>query len=140
MQWGMYHTEGGVCVRKPTVYEWTVLILSTTFLIICAVWLTNQTAPSPEWLVQTERFDTSLSRPADARHPADGLLEGEIIDLNRATRSDLLRLPDIGSVRAAAILAYRDRYGPFQSVDDLLNVFGIGPATLEQLRPYICAG
>lgn len=127
-------------MRKHTAYEWAVLTLGVLFLICCALWLANQTTSSPEWFVQTERPDAPLSRPAGSDHSADGLLEGEIINLNTATRSDLLRLPDIGSVRADAILTHRGEHGPFQSVDELLNVFGIGPTTLEQLRPYICAG
>ena len=45
----------------------------------------------------------------------------------------------IGPAKAEAIAAYRAEHGPFQSVDQLTEVSGIGEATLETLRPYITA-
>lgn len=56
------------------------------------------------------------------------------IDLNNASMEDLTRLPGIGRVKATAILEYRRLHGPFQSVDDLAGVAGIGPRTVERLR------
>lgn len=127
---------GGVIVRKLTAYEWTVLVLGAAFLFCCSGWLACHSTPSSSWQVRTERLDTT-TRSQTSDHSADGLLEGEIINLNTASRSDLLRLPNIGAVRADAILAYRDEHGVFQTVDHLLHVPGIGPATLELLRPYV---
>jgi competence ComEA-like helix-hairpin-helix protein len=57
--------------------------------------------------------------------------------LNQATASQLDRLPGIGRVRAAAIVSYRDRHGPFASVADLRNVPGINPAQLQRLYDHI---
>jgi competence protein ComEA len=62
---------------------------------------------------------------------------GAPVDLNAATAADLDALPGIGPATAAAILAHRDANGPFRSVDDLLDVRGIGEAKLEQLRPLV---
>jgi competence ComEA-like helix-hairpin-helix protein len=59
------------------------------------------------------------------------------LDLNRASEAELDRLPGIGPVRARDILAQRGRMGGFRKVDDLLEVRGIGPATLERVRPYV---
>lgn len=59
------------------------------------------------------------------------------IDLNTAGLSDLKLLPGIGQTKAQAILDYREANGPFSTLDDLVNVPGIGPATLEELRPHI---
>ena len=77
--------------------------------------------------------------PAEGERP-DSLLPDEVIDLNAADAYDLDRLPGIGPAKAEAILAYREEHGPFQSVDDLLSVSGIGEVTLENLRPYVTAG
>lgn len=55
------------------------------------------------------------------------------INLNTATVEELMELPGIGEVKAAAIVAYREEYGPFQTPEDLLLVSGIGEATLDQL-------
>ncbi len=59
------------------------------------------------------------------------------LDLNRATAEDLDRLPGIGPSTAQAIIDYRDQHGPFGSVDDLLDVRGIGPAKLDAIRELV---
>ena len=61
------------------------------------------------------------------------------IDLNSATASELETLPGIGTVKAQSILDYRQANGPYSSVDDLLAVSGIGPATVESIRDLVDA-
>ena len=56
------------------------------------------------------------------------------VDLNRASLDDLQFLEGVGPVLARAVLRYREVNGPFQNLDALLNVRGIGPKTLERLR------
>lgn len=68
------------------------------------------------------------------------MLEGEVLDLNTATLSDLMRLPGIGEKKGSAILAWRQEKGGFSAVEELLEVKGIGEATLERLRPYVTVG
>ena len=68
---------------------------------------------------------------------APGLLEGEVIDLNTATLSDLTRLPGLGEKKGQAILDKRTELGGFQSVDQLLEVRGIGEGILARIRPYV---
>lgn len=65
---------------------------------------------------------------------------GVPLDLNRATEAELEELPGIGPATAAAIVAHRQASGPFGSVEALLDVRGIGPAKLEQLRPHVVVG
>lgn len=52
-------------------------------------------------------------------------------------RKELLALPGVGEKTAERILAYRDTYGKFVTVEQLLDVEGIGEGLLEQLRPYV---
>ena len=59
------------------------------------------------------------------------------ISLNRATQAELENLPGIGEQKAQAILAYRDAHGRFRTYEELLEVEGIGEATLEGLLPYL---
>jgi competence protein ComEA len=59
------------------------------------------------------------------------------VDLNAATAEELDVLPGVGPATATAILTYRDQHGRFGSVDELLDVRGIGEAKLEQLRPLV---
>ena len=59
------------------------------------------------------------------------------IDVNSATSVQLEELPGIGQVKARSIIQYRETNGPFASVDDLLAVGGIGPATLDAIRDLV---
>ena len=59
------------------------------------------------------------------------------INLNTATAEELDTVPGIGEVIAGRILAYRDSVGQFQTVDELLNVKGIGEKKLEEMREYL---
>ncbi len=55
------------------------------------------------------------------------------LSLNTATAADLESLPGIGPVLAARIVAYREQSGPFRSIDQLIEVAGIGPAVVGSL-------
>lgn len=59
------------------------------------------------------------------------------IDLNRATAEQLEAIPGIGPTLAQRIIEYRQTHGRFHSVEELLEVRGIGPKRLEQLRAYV---
>jgi competence protein ComEA len=60
-----------------------------------------------------------------------------IVNVNTATLDELVQLPGIGEKRAQAILEARQQRGGFKSVDELLDIRGIGPANLEKLRPHL---
>ena len=59
------------------------------------------------------------------------------VNLNSASIEQLDTLPGVGPVTAQAIVAWRDEHGRFSSVDDLLDVRGIGDATLNELRDLV---
>ena len=59
------------------------------------------------------------------------------IDLNTAFREQLDSLPNIGPILADAIIEYRQAHGPFNTVDDILEVPRIGPKTLEGIRDLV---
>jgi len=62
---------------------------------------------------------------------------GGLVDLNAADAAALESLPGVGPVTASSILAWRAANGSFTSVDQLVEVDGIGPATLARLRPLV---
>jgi competence protein ComEA len=59
------------------------------------------------------------------------------IDINSAAWTELMQLPEIGEALAKGIVESREQDGPFTSHDDLDRVRGIGPKTLERIRPYL---
>ena len=58
------------------------------------------------------------------------------VNLNTATEAELVQLPRIGPALAQRILDYREEIGGFETVDELLEVKGIGPATYEKISGY----
>lgn len=60
-----------------------------------------------------------------------------LLDLNTATRAELDTLPGVGPATADAIVGHREANGPFGTIDELLDVRGIGPAKLEAIRPLV---
>ncbi len=62
---------------------------------------------------------------------------GGLINVNTADIATLDQLPGVGPVTAQSIIDYRNVNGPFRSVEDLINVKGIGPKKMEQLRTRV---
>jgi competence protein ComEA len=63
--------------------------------------------------------------------------EGGTISLNTADQIALETIPGIGPVTATAIIAFREEIGRFESIEQLLEVDGIGPATFDSIRSYV---
>lgn len=82
---------------------------------------------------------TSPERSDEDEWP-DSLLEEERININIAQAKDLERLPGVGAKRAQEIVDYREKYGGFQSVEELRHISGIGETTMDHLRPYVSVG
>jgi competence protein ComEA len=87
---------------------------------------------SAYWLVQGghrgELIEIDRAEPLTARF---------LVDINSADWPELAELPDIGETLARRIVESRAAAGQFADHDDLLRVRGIGPLTLEKLRPYL---
>jgi len=66
--------------------------------------------------------------------------EERVVNINTASAAELGGLKGIGDAKAKEILEYREKNGPFRSVDDLRQVHGIGNKLLEALRPHITVG
>lgn len=80
------------------------------------------------------REPRAVPAPSEAAEP---LVRGGRIDLNEASAADLELLPRIGPTLARRVVTDRERNGPFAAIEDLARVRGIGPRTLERLRPLV---
>jgi len=85
--------------------------------------------------------------PSEAEIPAFSMEEAAVpepsqevvgkVDINTASFEQLAELPGIGDLLAQNIVAHRETYGGFSSVDDLGNIVGIDPATIDELRDRV---
>lgn len=78
------------------------------------------------------QYTTTTTAPLESIEQQTGL-----INLNTATKEELMTIDGIGEVISERIIEYAQTIG-FSSVDDLLNVKGIGEKMLEKIRPYVC--
>ena len=69
--------------------------------------------------------------------PRKRLLLGIPVNLNNITAEELRLIPGVSTTLADRIIDYRHQCGPFEDWSELDNVHGLGPRTLENLRPYL---
>ena len=60
------------------------------------------------------------------------------VNLNQATKEELMTLTGIGEAKAVAIIAYREENGKFQKIEDLMNITGIKEGVFEKIQSQIC--
>ena len=90
-------------------------------------------------------YRTFVDVPCDAENIGAESVNGtltsadkeEKIDVNTAGIGELILLPGIGRETALRIMEYRAENGPFGSVEELIDVSGIGPKKLEKIRKYV---
>ncbi|MCX7043896.1 MAG: helix-hairpin-helix domain-containing protein [Candidatus Sumerlaeota bacterium] len=68
------------------------------------------------------------------------MLPGGKTDLNTASEGQMISIPGLGPAKARDVISYRQQHGPFRSIEDLDKVAGIGPKTIDHLRPYLAVG
>ncbi|TEU14080.1 MAG: hypothetical protein E3J21_16915, partial [Anaerolineales bacterium] len=78
-----------------------------------------------------------VSPPSGPSLPSLSSQGGDKVNINTATAEELGTLPGIGPTKAQSIIDYRTTNGPFQSIEDIKDVRGIGDATFEKLKDKI---
>lgn len=80
----------------------------------------------------------SLVLPGSTEEPANTSQDNkDLININTASAEELDSLPGIGPTLAQRIIAYREENGPFQTIEDIVNVSGIGSSTFENIKDLI---
>ena len=117
-----------------------ILFLAGTFLLGAAVRLFQETFPSLprfDYTAADSTFAVLSERATDEKAAEDDSASTVIVNINTASKAELMSLPGVGEVMAGRIVTYRTQVGPFRSVEELGNVKGIGKRRLEQLVPLI---
>lgn len=123
-------------------FEKVILLITALFFLLSAGWFVSQSNSAEEYRITTllSGEETADSKTPEADGWPESLLEGERIDLNRAPAKDLARLPGVGEKLAGEIVAWREKFGGFQCVDELRYVSGIGEQGIQRLKPYVSVG
>jgi competence protein ComEA len=96
----------------------------------------------------TDQQQVYVPRRGEAAQPPQSASSGvdssarapSLVNINTASLAELDTLPRVGPVTAQRIIDYRAAHGPFQRIEDIQNVSGIGPATFEGMRDLISVG
>ncbi len=102
-----------------------LLFLAATLFIGTGILYYKKLNPACPFPPQNISFEEKIN-PAFA--PKGG------VNLNKATREELVRIKGIGPVLAGRIISYREKYGPFKKIEDIKEIKGIGDKTFEKIR------
>lgn len=114
--------------RMTARCEWALLGLTALFLgLLLGLYHHDRAAMAASALVET-----GVTAPVEEVRP-----EPSPLDLNAASEEELTSLPGIGEALARRIVEHREANGPFETVEGLMDVSGIGPAKLAALEGRI---
>ena len=113
----------------------SVSSLSTALTLCCLV----TSAGLCSSCVRAPRAAPSAAETHAAPAPSEGVESqaSSRVDVNRATRDELERLPGVGPVLAARIVEHRRRHGPFRRPEHLIMVRGMSDSRFRELRPLV---
>lgn len=124
-------------MKETPLYGKLELILGVAAIAgMCAVFYLW---PGSDFEVKTTRVwsGDDMIHSTEETYP-HSLLPGEKIPINTADWYDLSRLPGMGDTTAQAVVAHRERHGPFKRLEQLRLVKGINAQRWAQMKEYIC--
>lgn len=81
---------------------------------------------------ETQLYVPTLDEAAKAQQKGDGK-----VNLNTATKEELMTLPGVGESKAGLIIQYREENGKFRSIEDVMNISGIKEGLFSKIKEYI---
>jgi len=114
----------GGALRHPGLrsVEWIAVIIAVAVTVVTAARCAGENAQQSSFSLQTEEQTSAAD---------------EKLSLNTATEEELEDLPGIGPVLAGRIVAWREENGDFTSVENVMDVDGIGPSIWEAIEPFV---
>ena len=119
-------------MKSKDYYKQVFLCTAIGLILVAVVFVVVALTP-----LENERvFENGVKKQSVAL--TETIEQMQIVNINTATKEELMRLPEIGEVRAESILSYRAANGAFQKPEDILLVDGIGEKTYEVIKDFIC--
>jgi competence protein ComEA len=140
---GMYALPAGVRMQDALVAAGGLLPEADTALINLAAFLDDGQQIWVPWKQEApdaaKRVET-IPDLSEKQSPSATPVLGGPININLATQTELESLPGIGPAIAQRIIEYRQQFGPFQKIEEIKAVNGIGDAKFDQIKEYITVG
>jgi comEA protein len=112
-----------------------LILLLAALMVGSGITLYKRTHPqfAPQLVVEKREVDVSSQAQSPSYHESREMK----ININLAAATQLQLLPGVGPVISKRIIEYRENQGQFKSIEDLLQVQGIGPKTFQQIKDHI---
>ncbi|MCR5785609.1 MAG: helix-hairpin-helix domain-containing protein [Eubacterium sp.] len=91
-----------------------------------------------EYLTDGMQITVTSQQEYEAQEEAKSEEESGLVNLNTASKEQLMTLPGIGEAKADLIISYRENQGSFASVEDIKNISGIKDGVYNRIKDYIC--
>lgn len=90
-----------------------------------------------EWSRSQQTLE-GASKSADGSQTGSGTTESQLVNINEADVQQLMTIPGIGQSKAEAIIRYREEFGRFEEIEDIMQVSGIKESSYAKMKAYIC--
>lgn len=129
-----------ISTRKAALLSGAAALAFVIWLVIWTSASAQRPGPEREIVALPAASEAILTGGNDPDQPPLELLPGALIDINTASAEELTLLPGIGEALANAIVTYRMENGAFKSLEQLMEVPGIGAGRFDAVKDKICLG
>ena len=120
-----------------TKKEKNIILVVALILLLGAVGFVIRKVINKQRILRSSDISMKETFKREDENRQESSLPAEVVNINTAGLMEIEALPFLGMKRSKDIIEYRDKNGPFKSLDELTNISGIGPKTLDKLKPLI---
>ena len=114
-----------------------IILVVALILLLGAVGFVIRKVINKQRILRSSDISMKETFKREDENRQESSLPAEVVNINTAGLMEIEALPFLGMKRSKDIIEYRDKNGPFKSLDELTNISGIGPKTLDKLKPLI---